>query len=592
MEQAVTKKFPDPDEGEFDPESFSEVDTVDFDSPSSMVGRKLDGRFYIEKNLTDSGADKGGIGVVYLAKDTKLMGRDVVVKILNETALRHPDIVRKFAHEKEALIRIDHPGIVRIVDSGTLSDGNPFMVMDYIQGHSLRKALQLSGRLPLEVAANILESATDALTAAHTAKVLHRDIKPENMMLTPIDDGMYRVRLIDFGIARVEESKVAPETEISRAIGSAMYIAPEQLIGRLDLTPAADIFSMAIVVYEMLTGEVPFKPKAFAEMYQLEKDGVKVMPSELRPDMPREAERILLQALAFEPEERPQNARAWGRYLAHELKIDGRESDRFYASIKTEFHTSPTVIVPQASVMEIQTVQVAKPVPTPDKILRHVRWVLPVVFLAALGAVAAAFFAMNAINRENPPVSPATTVEAAAGQEHQFSYYLMVQKVKNGKDFEEPYRSSGQETVETGYKVRMNFIPDADGYMYILNEGKNDVNETVFSLLFPTTIRNNGLSKITSGQTIDAPAKVKGKRGTEFFWVIWTKVQNPDVEAAIMSAFQTEGKVVGESRKNLETYLSKFQADKVIAVKDTPNQQTLLKTRGDEMLYRFELEHR
>jgi eukaryotic-like serine/threonine-protein kinase len=224
--------------------------------------------------------------VVYLARDTKLMGKEVVVKILNETALKHPDIVRKFEHEKEALIRLDHPGIVRILDSGRLYDGNPFMVMDYIKGHSLRKALQLAGKLPLEVAANIIESVTDALSAAHSAKILHRDIKPENIMLTPIEEGMYRARLIDFGIARVEESKLAPATEISRAIGSILYISPEQLIGKLDLTPAADIYSFAIVAYEMLTGELPFKPKAIAEMYQLEREGVKTPPSSLRPEVP------------------------------------------------------------------------------------------------------------------------------------------------------------------------------------------------------------------------------------------------------------------------------------------------------------------
>ncbi len=119
----------------------SERTTIDFSDPDKLVGQKLDGRFLIEKNLTDKGGDPGGIGVVYIAKDVKLMNKDVVVKILNETALKHPDIVRKFEHEKEALIRLDHPNIVRILDSGKLRDGNPFMVMDFIKGHSLRKAI-------------------------------------------------------------------------------------------------------------------------------------------------------------------------------------------------------------------------------------------------------------------------------------------------------------------------------------------------------------------------------------------------------------------------------------------------------------------
>src|SRR5580765_996100 len=244
-----------------------ETTTVDFQQPGTLVGQRLDGRFFIEKNLTDDGGDVGGIGVVYLAKDTKLMGKDVVVKILQEKALEHKDIVRKFLHEKEALIRLDHPGIVRILDSGTLTGGNPFMVMEYIEGYSLRKPMRASKQLPLYVVANVIESATDALSAAHAKDILHRDIKPENIMLTPQEDGPDRVRLIDFGIARVGDSQLAPETEVPRAIGTILYIAPEQLMGRHDLTATADIYASAIVAYEMVTGQLPFKPKTHTDMY-------------------------------------------------------------------------------------------------------------------------------------------------------------------------------------------------------------------------------------------------------------------------------------------------------------------------------------
>src|SRR5688572_6686384 len=113
------------------------VTSVDFDTPDAMVGTKLDGRFVIEKNMTDGGADEGGIGVVYLARDLKMLNKRVVVKVLQEKALKFKDILRKFLHEEEALMRLDHPGIVRILDFGTLTDGNPFMVMEYIEGHSL-----------------------------------------------------------------------------------------------------------------------------------------------------------------------------------------------------------------------------------------------------------------------------------------------------------------------------------------------------------------------------------------------------------------------------------------------------------------------
>ena len=105
----------------------------------------IDGRFLIEKNLTDAGADAGGIGIVFLARDMKLMGRKTVVKILQKAMLAVDEIARKFQHEKEALIRLDHPNIVRILDSGNLSDGNPYLVMEYIPGNSLRRRMRELG---------------------------------------------------------------------------------------------------------------------------------------------------------------------------------------------------------------------------------------------------------------------------------------------------------------------------------------------------------------------------------------------------------------------------------------------------------------
>ncbi len=175
-----------------------EAKTVNSEKSQTLVGQMLDGRFLIEKDLTEGGADAGGIGLIYLAQDMKLMGKKMVVKILQKALLQNEDIARKFQHEKEALIRLDHPNIVRILDSGTLSDGNPFMVMDYIQGYSLRRVLSQKKELSFLFCAHIIETVTSALGAAHAEKILHRDIKPENIMLTPQQEGAERVRVIDF----------------------------------------------------------------------------------------------------------------------------------------------------------------------------------------------------------------------------------------------------------------------------------------------------------------------------------------------------------------------------------------------------------
>jgi serine/threonine protein kinase len=573
----------------------SEAPTLDFDKPDAMVGQLLDGRFLIEKNLADGGADEGGIGLVYLAVDTKLMGKKVVVKILREAALKHDDIVRKFLHEKEALIRLDHPGIVRILDSGTLSDNNPFMVMEFIEGYSLRKELKKYKQLPLEVAAHIISSVTDALAAAHSKNIVHRDIKPENIMLTPQDDGWPRVRLIDFGIARVGESQLAPGTEISRAIGTILYIPPEQLIGSLHLTPALDIYAVGIVAYEMLTGELPFKPKAIAEMYQMEKEGVKIPPTELRPDLPRVAERILLSALEFAPENRPQNARTFGRYLASELLQDSLETDRFYASVQTEYADVPSVLTMQKTLEQDDTATVDR-IDPPEGTGNNwgfLKWVLPVLLVIGLVTGTGAYMILNraaSIVGEKPLANSAAVT---AAPKRELYYHLNVQKMRDGKPFEQPFKSSGQEALESGYKFSMAFEPQADGFLWVFNEGVDAQGKRGYFLLFPTPRSNQGSSQVTSGQLIETSQNtLSGKKGTEIMWMIWTKERNDDLDAVTREAFERQGVVSDSNAPALQNVLNKYEQAKPESSKDTANQRTVVRADGDIIVHRFEIEHR
>lgn len=583
-------------------DSIPKPDGVDFNQPQEFVGQTLDGRFLIEKNLTETGADAGGIGVVYLAKDLKLLGKQVVVKILQEAALRHGDIVRKFMHEKEALIRLDHPNIVRILDYGTLSNGNPFMVMSYIKGHSLRKPIAASGAQPFNFIAHVILSVTDALSAAHSEKILHRDIKPENIMLTPQDDAPDQVQLIDFGIARVGESKLAPGTEFSRAIGSVLYIAPEQLIGDLDLTPAADIYSVAIMAYEMLTGELPFKPKAIAEMYQLEKDGLKVPPSELRRDLPREAERILMSALEFDPAKRPQNARSFGKYFAAEL-MASEATDRFFSSIKTEYKKIPPEALSDPALLatvisgdfgdtsDFETSVRIPPgddKPAPSNL--RTMWFVIAGLLLVLIAIPAVWLATRSSSVETP--SPANA--AATASDRKLSYFLKVQKMRDGKPFGEPFKSSGQEVYESGYRFSFNMQPESDGHIYIYNEGKDSKGETGYYLIFPTLSVNNNSSKIAAGQLVEtAQNGFGGGVGTEIMWLIWSSKQHEGLEA-IWQAVPDKRQPVSDPTQVelLRSFQKAYEASKPTATKDTPNQRTIVQATGDLIVHRFELEHR
>ncbi len=573
--------------------SFFESTTIDFEKPDALVGQSLDGRFLIEKNLTDTGAEEGGFGLVYLATDLKLLGKKVVVKILRETILQHADLTRKFLHEKEALVRLDHPGIVRILDSGTLSDGNPFMVMEYIEGQSLRKKLQNRKQLPFDFAAHLIESITDALAAAHSKNILHRDVKPENIMLTPQEYGYDRVRLIDFGIARVGDSQLAPATEVSRAIGTVLYIAPEQLIGSPNITPTVDIFASAIVFYEIITGELPFKPKSIAEMYQLEKDGAVVPPSELRPDLPREAERVIMSALEFEPEKRPQNARIFGQYLATELRKNSEGvTDEFYASVKTEWAALRELSLPPGSDNFSVATQVIQYAPD-KKSFPWVKWMLAALLIIVGISIPTGFVLWNFPDPDvNKPIQ--ASVPPDSGVPHELYYSLTVQKMRFGKKFEEPFQETGRLVFETGWKFNINFQPDADGYMYVYNEGKDEMGNRVYSLLFPTPTVNNGSAMVTAGQQISTKQNTfTGGKGTEIMWMIWAKDRQDNLEATVRSAFLSSDGTFTDTASPvlLQNFLEKYRDAKSESIKDSANQRTVVKAQGDVITHRFELEH-
>jgi serine/threonine protein kinase len=601
------------------------VNTADFAKSDLLVGKILDGRFLIEKDLTDTGADEGGIGLVYLAKDMKLMGKDVVVKILQKAALQNEDIARKFLHEKEALIRLDHPNIVRILDSGNLTDGNPFMVMEYIEGYSLRRKLRDEGRLSFETAANIIESVTNALSVAHSKGVLHRDIKPENIMLTPDEEGKERVRLIDFGIARVEDSKLAPATMTPRGIGTILYIAPEQLHGKLEQTPAVDIYSFAIVTYEMLTGELPFKPESVVEMFQLQQEGVKIPPRQLRPDLPEETEKLLLAALTFEASERPQNARQFGRDLANTLQQTLNNKQEVNPTNPNLGRTQPSAVKSDQNLLSVATIPSANSRRTPvteDKKTNFPNIVAPVaeerngsnkilwgVLLALLvvGAISgiAAFAYWK--SSDNKPVAVIDNNSGNAGKGSvdgktltsdapptELSYYLTVQKMRGGKPFEEPFQSSGQEIFENGYKFKMNFQADADGFIYVFNEDQDAQGNLVYNILYPTPKTNNGSAAVKSKEPVETSINTfGGARGTEIVWLIWTAKKQADLEAARESAFSGQGTVKDtENVKKLKDFLEKYPSDKNETRKDSKNQQTIVKGKGDVFAQRIELEHR
>ncbi|MBZ5625144.1 MAG: serine/threonine protein kinase, partial [Acidobacteriia bacterium] len=300
---------------------FQEVmSLLDADSTETMLHNPLAGpaassllknRYRVEREL-----GRGGLGVVYLASDETLHGRPVVIKMPIDPTPSNPWLAEKFAQEVKALALIDHPGVVGALDSGVAPDGRPFMVIQYIEGRSLHDAM-LSGGVPLDFAARVLQQIGQALGAAHARGIWHRDLKPANIMLQSLDQGREVVRLIDFGIATIHEG---PGGEVgTRVAGTPLYMAPEQLEGRV--SAASDIFAMGVIAHELVTGQRPFVANHHLQLHDLQKAGVAVKPSQLRPGLPVPAEKLILRALSFRPEDRPQSAADFGEELARALTL-------------------------------------------------------------------------------------------------------------------------------------------------------------------------------------------------------------------------------------------------------------------------------
>ncbi|MDE3165904.1 MAG: serine/threonine protein kinase [Acidobacteriota bacterium] len=262
-------------------------------------GQVVKTRYRVEQMLSG-----GGQALVYRAFD-ELLHRPVVLKVLRAEGRRNRAMQARLREEMEALARIDHPGVVGILDTGELGDGSPFLAIQYIGGISLREALT-AGRLePVRIAA-ILRQIGAALGATHAAGIAHRDLKPENIMLQRLADGCEAVKLIDFGIAKIERSELQPHLTNITIAGTVRYMAPEQFEGKN--LPEGDVYSLGAVACEMLCGQ----------------PDIRALPGSLGGSTRRK----LAAALAFRPEDRPRNVREWADGLAGSIAAPPRYGRR------------------------------------------------------------------------------------------------------------------------------------------------------------------------------------------------------------------------------------------------------------------------
>jgi eukaryotic-like serine/threonine-protein kinase len=241
----------------------------------------------------------GGMAEVYEGRD-RLLARRVAIKVLQAQYARDQGFLLRFKREAQAAASLSHPNVVAVYDTGS-EDGTNFIVMEYVDGRTLKDIIRQEGPLYPARAAEICADVCSALAAAHARGLIHRDIKPGNVMLTP--DG--KVKVMDFGIARATTSETITQT--AAVIGTAQYISPEQAQGQ-PVDPRSDLYSLGCCLYEMLTGTVPFTgATAVAIAYKHVREDP-TPPRMLNPDVPPPLEAICLKAMAKLPDNRYQTA--------------------------------------------------------------------------------------------------------------------------------------------------------------------------------------------------------------------------------------------------------------------------------------------
>jgi len=269
--------------------------------PDTLIDQVFDGRYKVVRKL-----GTGGMANVYLAEDQEL-GRRVAIKMLDDRHAQDEQFVERFRREAKNAAGLSHPNVVSIYDRGQ-AEGTYYIAMEYLEGRTLKELLVARGPTPIPVAIDYARQILAALGFAHRHGVVHRDIKPHNVAVGP--DG--RIKVMDFGIARAGTSQM---TETGSIIGTAQYLSPEQAKGA-PVGPTSDIYSVGVVLYEMLTGSVPFTGDTPLEIAMKHLSATPEPPSEKRPEVPHELASIVLRALAKRPEDRYQTAEEMDADLA------------------------------------------------------------------------------------------------------------------------------------------------------------------------------------------------------------------------------------------------------------------------------------
>ena len=275
-------------------------------------GRVLAGKYRVERVL-----GRGGMGVVVAAHHIHL-DEKVAIKFLLPDAVTSAEVVGRFVREARAAVRIKSEHVARVSDVGTLEGGEPYMVMEYLEGSDLAAWVQQRGALPVEQAVEFVLQASEAIAEAHALGIVHRDLKPANLFVVRRADGLLSIKVLDFGISKVTGAVGSADANMTRTtavMGSPLYMPPEQMAASRNVDARSDIWALGVILYELLSGKAPFLGETLPEVCM--KIATEPPPPirSLRPDVPIELEAVILRCLEKDRERRYANIAAFAHAL-------------------------------------------------------------------------------------------------------------------------------------------------------------------------------------------------------------------------------------------------------------------------------------
>lgn len=505
-------------------------------SSMAMFGAVLNDRYVIETRI-----GSGGVGVVFRARDQRLHDRKVVVKVLRETKRNDQWLLNKFLQESEALTRLDHPNVVKVLDLGTLADGRPFLVMEFVKGESLEEFLRFGvDGLEVETIISMIRQICGSVDAVHAAGIIHRDLKTNNLMVDFNPDGTMKVKLIDFGIAKIFEATSGTQTTTPLTVGTLPYMAAELFDGG-EASVASDVYALGVIVFELLTGTRPYAARGSSlvaqilEYRNLQERGAGGKLPTLRPDLTDRLEKALLVALSYDPGKRYRTVRDFETALVSALSEIGRERVPNYEgatlggedTVRTAPDLKKDIASPEA------------PLPKRPEADRRVTagtgWVLPgfILLVIALGIVLSVTgFPPKFLSRTPPPASqptptppPTTRPQPIEVSDRPFVVTGVPDRVTDGREF------------------HLNIDVKKTGYFYLLSQSPKLRPDTLpdYTVLFPGPDDNGGAARFEVSRLLVPPVTkpgfvFTGAKGTEQLWCVWSPESIPVLETARTAA--------------------------------------------------------